>query len=61
VACVGPELVGGNVWGVADSRCEGDALVDCGADNLPASAAACGKGQTCVEVKRGAASLAYCK
>lgn len=61
LACVGPQVVGGNVWGVADARCEGDALVECGPENQPASGAACDTGQTCVEVKRGAASLAYCK
>lgn len=61
LTCVGPSLSGGNVWGVADSRCHADALAMCGTDNEYASPVACADGKTCVEVKRGAATLAYCK
>lgn len=60
VACVGSELPGGNAWGVADSRCEAAALSACGADNSYQPAEACPDGQSCVEIARGPARLAYC-
>lgn len=61
LSCVGPELVGGNAWGVADSRCVADAVAACGEDNQYGAAEGCAPGQACVEVKRGQATLAYCK
>ncbi len=59
--CVGPEQAGGNVWGVADSHCDAAGVAACGADDVYAPATACDAGQTCVELARGAAKLAYCK
>lgn len=61
MTCVGPEVLGGNSWGVADSHCDGDAIATCGPDNSYGSSVACDAGQACIEVKRGQASLAYCK
>jgi hypothetical protein len=58
--CVGPTLPGGNVWGVVDSRCGAGGPVACGADNLYGAVEPCAAG-ACLEIKRGAASLAYCK
>lgn len=59
LGCVGPELPGGNAWGVADSRCDGDAVVACTADNLFGVPEPCASG--CVQVARGEALLAYCQ
>jgi hypothetical protein len=61
VECVGSELSGGNAWGVADSYCEAAALVACGPDNAYQAAEPCAGGQSCVELSRGAARLAYCQ
>ena len=58
--CVGPALGGGNAWGVSDSRCDGVGVAQCGADDYEASEP-CGEAQGCVELRRGAATLAYCK
>jgi hypothetical protein len=57
--CVGPNTPGGNSWGVADSQCA-DGVAECG-DNGYAASKPCTAGQTCVELTRGAAKLAYCK
>lgn len=59
--CVGGEVQGGNVWGVVDRRCEGDAVSSCGLDNEFQAAEPCSAGQSCVEVRRGASVLAYCE
>ena len=61
VKCVGADVAGGNAWGVADSHCDAGNVASCGADNTYAAAEACPSGQACVELSRGAASLAYCK
>ncbi len=60
VECVGPAAPGGNAWGVADSRCNGDEIMDCGDDNRWQPGTACPAGETCVELKSGPSSLAYC-
>jgi hypothetical protein len=59
--CVGPAVTGGNAWGVNDSRCEDAGVAQCGSAGDYEAAAACGDGQACVELRRGAARLAYCK
>jgi hypothetical protein len=59
--CVGLDIAGGNVWGVADSRCDDSGVSACAADNAYAAGAPCPAGQACVELSRGAATLAYCK
>jgi len=61
LSCVGAEVGGGNAWGVADSRCADGGVEACGADNGFGAAAPCGEAQSCVELRRGAASLAYCQ
>jgi hypothetical protein len=61
LACVGADVVGGNAWGIADSRCEGTGVVGCGADNQFLSAEPCPDGRSCLELSRGAARLAYCQ
>jgi hypothetical protein len=60
MTCVGPKTAGGNAWGVSDSHCaEGVAACAEGDDYAPAIP--CPAGQTCVELARGAATLAYCE
>ncbi len=61
LSCVGPEVAGGNVWGVADSRCGESGVETCGADNTFGEAEPCADTQSCLGLSRGAASLAYCK
>lgn len=61
LSCVGSEVPSGNAWGVADSRCEGDALAACGADNQFGAPVDCPAGQSCQQLERGAAVLAYCE
>jgi hypothetical protein len=61
VACVGVDVAGGNDWGVADSRCEADGVAECSAANAYEAAAACPAGESCMELLRGAATLAYCQ
>ena len=61
LACVGGDVMGGNVWGVADSRCDGAAVAACGGDNQYQAPEPCGDGLSCVEAVRGASVLAYCE
>jgi hypothetical protein len=60
VECLGGESPDGNAWSVADSRCDGAAVVDCNADNRWKAAVDCPQGETCVALTNGASSLAYC-
>lgn len=61
LACVGPQVEGGNAWGVGDSRCGEDGIERCAADVGFGAAEPCAAEQSCVELARGAASLAYCE
>lgn len=61
LSCVGPDVAGGNAWGVADSRCAEAGVEACGVDSTFGSAEPCAESQTCVGLQRGAASLAYCR
>ena len=58
--CVGPEVAGGNSWGVADSRCDEGGVAKC-ADNEYRAREPCGAAQACFELARDAAGLGYCK
>ena len=60
VECVGPNAPGGNAWGVADSRCDGEAVAACGDDNRWQPARPCDAGESCVELDSGPSTLAYC-
>ncbi|HXK16557.1 MAG TPA: hypothetical protein VNG33_02040, partial [Polyangiaceae bacterium] len=60
LTCVGPSVAGGNVWGVADSHCA-DGVAQCADSNDYSAGTPCPEGQSCAEVTRGAATLAYCK
>lgn len=48
VDCLGPEVAGGNSHGFADTKCEGDMFVSCGANNRWNDAENCGRGTACV-------------
>jgi len=58
--CVGPAVPGGNAWGVADSHCDDVGVAEC-ADGDYGVGEVCGDGQACIELSRGAATLAYCQ
>jgi len=58
--CVGAGVPGGNSWGVADSLCDEVGVAAC-ADDGYGLGEPCGPGHACVLLRRGAASLAYCK
>jgi hypothetical protein len=60
VKCIGPGVLGGNVWGVADSHCDASGVAECG-DGDYGIATPCSAERACVELSRAAASLAYCK
>jgi hypothetical protein len=60
VTCVGGKVPGGNAWGVSDSHCDGG-VARCNDDNDFAAVKPCDAGQACVELRRAAATLAYCK
>jgi hypothetical protein len=59
--CVGPNAPSGNAWGVTDSHCDASGVAECGAGNDYAAGTPCVAGQICVELARGAATLAYCR
>jgi hypothetical protein len=59
--CVGQAVVGGNAWGVGDSRCDDVGVAQCGVADDYDAGEACTKDQACVQLRRGAATLAYCK
>jgi len=58
--CVGSSVPGGNVWGVTDSHCV-DGVAECTDGNDYAASTPCPQGQSCSELTRGAATLAYCE
>jgi hypothetical protein len=50
VACVGPDVLGGNQWGYMDTRCDPNAITqvqECQADNTWASSRACTGAKSC--------------
>ncbi len=60
VACVGSTSTGGNAFNAIDATCQGAEITLCGPDGNWLPPSSCGDAGTCVELQRGASSIASC-